>query len=57
MRYVMYKDVRGEWRWRLYAANNQIIATASEGYRNRSDCLHSINLTKSSHSAPVQEVG
>ena len=23
MRYQMYKDIQGQWRWRLFAANNQ----------------------------------
>lgn len=42
------------WYWHLKAANNQIIAHG-EGYQNRSDCLHVIELVKQSYSAPVRE--
>ena len=47
MHYKVYKDLRNEWRWRLRAANNEIIADSGEGYRNKSDCLAAINLVKS----------
>jgi uncharacterized protein YegP (UPF0339 family) len=29
------QDVAGEWRWRLRAANGQIIATGGEGYDSK----------------------
>ncbi|HVM09484.1 MAG TPA: DUF1508 domain-containing protein [Acidimicrobiales bacterium] len=35
--FVVYKDDAGEFRWRLRAANNEIIAVSSEGYRNKND--------------------
>jgi len=53
MKYEIYKDTRGEWRWRLKASNGQIIATSGEGYHNRSDCEHGIDLVKGSADAPV----
>lgn len=53
MRYVIYRDSKGEWRWRFVAPNNQIIAESSEGYINQSDCRHSIELMKRSNDAPV----
>lgn len=28
-----------EWRWRLRAGNNRIIATGAEGYVKRSQCI------------------
>ena len=55
MKYVIYKDGINEWRWRLLAANNRIIAVSSEGYHNKRDCLAAINLVKSSYSAPLVE--
>lgn len=55
MRYEMYRDARSEWRWRLVSANNRVISVSSESYVNRSDCEHSINLNKSSHSSPVHQ--
>lgn len=55
MVYVVYKDGRGEYRWRLFAANNEIIADSGEGYRNKRDCLHGIQLVKGSTHASVQD--
>ena len=55
MTYSVYKDTRGEWRWRLVAANNRIVADSGEGYRNRQDCLSAIELIKNSKGAPVVE--
>ena len=55
MYFQIYRDVSNEWRWRLRAANHHTIAVSSEGYSNKSDCIHSIDLVKSSHSAPVYE--
>lgn len=54
MKYNIYKDTAGEWRWRLRAGNNEIIASG-EGYQNKVDCLHAIDLVKSSKDAPVEE--
>jgi uncharacterized protein YegP (UPF0339 family) len=38
----------GQWRWRLRAANNEIIASG-ESYRNKQDCLAAIALVKSTN--------
>jgi uncharacterized protein YegP (UPF0339 family) len=45
-KFQVYKDSQGEFRWRLRADNNEIIATSSEGYVNKSDCEHGIELLK-----------
>jgi uncharacterized protein YegP (UPF0339 family) len=55
--YQVYKDASGEWRWKLLAANHQIIADSGEGYRDKQDCLHAIALVKDSKDAPVREKG
>jgi uncharacterized protein YegP (UPF0339 family) len=55
MAYYVYQDSQGQWRWRLLAANRQIIATSGEGYVRKTDCLHAIDLVKGSGSAPVYE--
>lgn len=34
-RYEVYPDSAGEWRWRLKAANNRIIADGAEGYSEK----------------------
>jgi uncharacterized protein YegP (UPF0339 family) len=35
----VYRDARGEYRWRVRAANGRIVADSSEGYANRGDCV------------------
>lgn len=46
----------GDWRWRLKAANHKIIASG-QGYTNKSDCEHAINLMKATTiETPVQLV-
>ena len=44
--FELYKDVKKEYRWRLRADNNEIIADSSEGYIYKSDCKHGIELVK-----------
>jgi len=55
MTFWIYKDAAGEWRWRLRAANNQIIAVSGEGYKNKQDCIGAIGLVKLCANAPVKE--
>lgn len=55
MIYYIYKDNVGQWRWFLLAANSKKIADSGEGYWNKQDCLHGIDLVKGSYSAPVYE--
>lgn len=31
----IYKDSAGEWRWRMTAANNKIVADSAESYKTR----------------------
>ena len=50
----VYEDAAGEWRWRLVAGNERIIAESGEGYRDRQDCLHGIELVKDSKDAQVE---
>ncbi len=44
--FQIIKDKVGEFRWHLRANNNQIIATAGEGYIAKADCEHGIQLVK-----------
>jgi uncharacterized protein YegP (UPF0339 family) len=52
--FQVYQDAAGEWRWRLVAGNDRIIADSGEGYRDRRDCLHGIELVKESREARVE---
>jgi uncharacterized protein len=50
----VYQDSAGEWRWRLVAGNEQVVADSGEGYRDKQDCLHGIELVKDSKDARVE---
>ncbi len=53
MTYEYYKDNKGEWRWRLKAANGRIIADSAEGYVSETECKNDIERVKDSKNAPV----
>lgn len=38
----VYKDRSGEYRWRYIASNGNIMATSSEGYVNKGDCVDAV---------------
>ena len=44
--FQVYQDASKGFRWRLLADNNQVIATASETYNAKADCLQSIDIIK-----------
>lgn len=44
--FEIYKDKADEYRWRLRADNYKIIADSGEGYKDKSDCEHGIDLVK-----------
>jgi len=37
-KFVLYKDKKGEFRWRLSAGNGQVIADSGEGYTRKANC-------------------
>jgi len=45
-KFEVYKDRAGEWRWRFRASNGNIIADSAEGYINKTDCEHGIEIVK-----------
>jgi len=45
LRFEIYKDAAGEFRFRLVARNGEIIA-ASEAYKNERDCLATAKLIR-----------
>lgn len=55
MVFWIYEDANNQWRWRLLAENNRIVADSGESYINKTDCLHGIDLVKGSTDAPVYE--
>ncbi|HEX3813828.1 MAG TPA: DUF1508 domain-containing protein [Mycobacteriales bacterium] len=56
-KFEVYKDTRGEYRWRLKSANGQVIATGGEGYTNKSGVENGIQAVKrDAPGASVNEV-
>jgi uncharacterized protein YegP (UPF0339 family) len=51
--FEVYKDKAGEFRFRLKAANGQVIAV-SEGYKSKASCMNGIESVKSN--APVATI-
>lgn len=43
MRFEIFKDVVGKWRWRLVGRNGEIMCNSSEGYSRRIDVEQTIN--------------
>ncbi|GJE26965.1 YegP family protein [Methylobacterium organophilum] len=56
MRFELYRDAAGEWRWRLRASNGNVIADSGEGYVRREDCEHAIELVRRSGEARVVDM-
>lgn len=56
MTYQIYTDARGEYRWRLKAANGNILADSGEGYTTKANCQNGINSVKASSGSPIVEV-
>ena len=52
-KFEIYKDKRGEFRWKLLAGNNQVIATG-EGYTSKDGCKNGIESVKKN--APEAEI-
>lgn len=46
MKFEVYKDRAGEWRWRFVTNRRRVIADSGEGYVNKSDCENAIVLIK-----------
>lgn len=44
MKATIYRDRKGEWRWRMRAANNRVVADSGEGYTRRSSALRAFRM-------------
>lgn len=51
MKFELYRDVAGEWRWRLKAANGRNLADSAEGYARKGDCFKAIRLVRGCRAA------
>lgn len=53
-KFELYKDAKGEFRWRLVASNGQTIATGGEGYKSKESAKDGIESVKKN--APIAEI-
>ena len=53
-KFEIYKDAKGEFRWRLIASNGQMIANGGEGYKAKDSAKAGIESVKKN--APTAEV-
>ena len=44
-KFVIYRDIAGEYRWRLVSGNNEIVAV-SEGYTTKQNAIWSAKRVK-----------
>ena len=42
MKFQVYQDRDGKWRWRIRWSNGQIRGDSGQGYRRKSDCIKAI---------------
>ena len=53
-KFELYKDAKGEFRWKLVASNGQSIAGSGEGYKTKESAKAGIESVKKN--APTAEV-
>jgi uncharacterized protein YegP (UPF0339 family) len=44
--FQVYADHAGAWRWRLSAANGEVLATSNDGYASRQQALSAVETVK-----------
>jgi uncharacterized protein YegP (UPF0339 family) len=55
-KFEIYKDAKGEFRWRLIASNGQMIANSGEGYKSKDSAKAGIaSVKKNAPSAAIKE--
>jgi uncharacterized protein YegP (UPF0339 family) len=56
LKFETYTDAAKEYRWRLKATNGQVIATSGQGYKDKRDSDHAIDvIKKGAKQAKVEE--
>jgi hypothetical protein len=55
-KFELYKDTKGEFRWRLMASNGQTIAIGGEGYKSKDSAKAGIeSVKKNAPTAPIED--
>jgi large conductance mechanosensitive channel protein len=55
-KFQVYKDNAGNFRFRLFARNGEIIADSSEGYETKEACLNGIDVVGQSMTAEIKDL-
>ena len=56
LKFQMYRDSKGGYRWKLKSANGKVIATGGESYTAKASCLSGIDLVmKGAATATVED--
>lgn len=56
-RFEVFSDSAGEWRWRLVATNEEIIAASGEGYASKQGAKRGVQSVKrTAPDAAVREI-
>ncbi len=53
MKFVLFKDKKHEWRWKLLARNGKSIAVSGEGYKRSSAARRAIYRVRASGNTPL----
>jgi len=57
VKFETYQDNAKEYRWRCKAANGQVVASSSQGYKAKADCEHAVDLIqKGAAKASVEDL-
>ena len=55
-KFELYKDKKGEIRWKLIASNGQMIANSGEGYKTKESAKNGIeSVKKNAPSATIED--
>lgn len=55
-RFELYEDAAGNWRWRLFAGNNEKIASSGESFSSKAAARNGAEAVKrTAPSAPITE--
>lgn len=54
--FEVYEDAAGEWRWRLLAANGNIVADSGEGYTSKQGAKRGIESVKAGAADAAVEI-
>ncbi|MGO9122967.1 MAG: YegP family protein [Desulfomonilaceae bacterium] len=53
MKFIVFRDSRDQFRWRLEADDYRIIADSGQGYNSKQHCMEAIELVQNSGDADI----